>query len=1230
MLRGNYGNIKTIIMKPKAKILTVFLMFFISMYSVMGQFMLQEPSTISYGNIGRGQTMTFTFTVQQIETEYHTYQVSILDQNNSSPFLTISPSVFALEFGGATQVVTFTGVIPSNWEFDDYVIMVDFKDVNDPNQFAYGIVFYEVSTLGIEDNISITQYNSLFSSGDLLHSHAVFGDEYPYGDHMTGWNMEMDVFPSGETFNYASQYSLEGPFYTDFYLTAGNLPSNGPFVRNENGQVLGSLKIWGYDNNGYLHEDKRWFGIYKEPDPAFLSQRQMNGNSIHLYFKGMGATSYYINYATHSGPPYNGTGATQGSSPINVGGATDFIISGLQPCTPYYFSVVGVNNQGNSIYSSESRLIFFQPANQQSVDYFMDEVVIEHDFSYSTNMYFAKNLIVESGHTLTVNNCILYFESNAKIVIKPGAKLIINGATFTSPCNQSWPGIEVWGNYNQHQYTNNGNCQQGKLSINPGSVIENAYNIAMWKPGDYSTSGGIIQATGATFKNNRRAIEFISYHNFNPYSSPPYTQTNNLSYFNNCTFTTDGSYLITNPFYAFITMWDVEGIRINGCNFSNLVPISTNTNRGNGIYSIDAGYIVGSYCSNNAVPCPVSNTIPSVFQNLNHGIYALSQGSLNTISVSQSQFLANGYGIRLNAVNNATIVKDTFDIGPNTVCPNFTGIGVEINKCTGYQVEENNFKHTGNTNQGDNYVGIRIIGEDNTSQVTYNEIYKNVFHDINIGNQAEQMNYNPGIPTGLCYYCNKNYNNIFDFRILDYGISQYQGSYNFPAGNIFSKNFNNPYSDFNNQAVWSIIYRYYSGDLRQHPDNIFNVSPLPTPNTNACASHIGGNGSGIDGLTSEEIETIEQAVALNDESYQSVMDVFKNLKDGGRTSDLSIDIATSSSSQMMTLRDELLGSSPHLSQEILKAAADKTEVLPDPILFEILAANPDELRNSNLLDYLATKENPLPSYMIDLLSTMAADTTYKTTLQSEMSFLKGEGIRASNKLIRNILRDTTRDFANLRTWLDNQQNISADYQMIDSWLQEKNTENALALINLLPQLYAFDSSATTEYNYYKSLKTFQAQLINEGINIFNLDSNQISFLHEIATLSIGLAGLQASNILEFGYGEPVINCPPSQQRAIRDRSSTSYNTFLSSDEPKISVWPNPANNWAVFTYSFINQVSDSYIEILNLNNRKIRVIKLNNSNGQVIIDTRNLNSGVYIYVIKSGTYAKTGKLSVMH
>ena len=110
----------------------------------------------------------------------------------------------------------------------------------------------------------------------------------------------------------------------------------------------------------------------------------------------------------------------------------------------------------------------------------------------------------------------------------------------------------------------------------------------------------------------------------------------------------------------------------------------------------------------------------------------------------------------------------------------------------------------------------------------------------------------------------------------------------------------------------------------------------------------------------------------------------------------------------------------------MESVSDRDDVFTESVLFEILLSNPDELKKDSLMIYLRNKENPLPSYMLDILDEIAlGTTTAKTVMQTRMATSKRDFTRAAGEIIRSLVNDTILDVYELRGWLANMDEFDA-------------------------------------------------------------------------------------------------------------------------------------------------------------------------------------------------------------
>ncbi len=896
-------------------------------------------------------------------------------------------------------------------------------------------------------------------------------------------------------------------------------------------------------------------------------------------------------------------------------------------------------------------------------------LVISNNQTWDFNIKLYRDIIIESGVTLTIT-CKVVMPWQGQIFVKPakqlpngtwvtGGKLIIDGGTITTESkNHLWGGIEVWGNSNKHQYEINNLCYQGQIILKNGATVENASTgvyLGGFQPNgqwDLSKDGGIIQCLqnnsvtepGAKFINNMQAVQFQEYENYNPNNFAD--KKPNRSYFTNVLFEVNDNFKLQQIWdKSHILLYGVSGVVFNGCTFTNATQT---TNKGTGIYCapgpgkwLGCGFKALSICSYPISPCPEGALDCCRFENLEKGIVAINTG-IYTINVENAIFTNNSYGIKMTNVNNASILFSEFELGQasekelENCGSKATAFGIFMDNCTGFAIEENHFTKAQGAPTG-TFTGIYIAETQAADQV-----YKNYFDGLSYGNYAVGKNWKQTYTwQGLAYYCNENTGNWKDFNIIKNsqvppigGIQNPIGSTQMTAGNTFSEF---AVSNFYNMGDYWISYYYYAPspgntNTPYFPDAVYRIYRYEVVGVqNQCLSHYSGGGGGSERelvLTPDQKQQTEFEFVSNLSDYNNVNDLYENLKDGGNTSATVDDIEAAWPQDMWELRSELLGKSPHLSMEVLKTAADKTEVLPESVIFDIMAANPDELKKDELIKYLEDKENPLPSYMIDILKQVAAGTTYKTVLMQQMANYNQTKTRAGNDIIRSLLNDTILNYTELRNWFDNIGGKRADEQIIASYMSEGNFDDAISLANIMPSLYNYSGNELTEHNYFTYMLNLQKNLAQQVRTIFELDSTEVANLEFIAENSKGTAGAQAKGILEFAYGHHYCNCVEGDTSGYKNSENFNYNAFSKVFGTELEVKPNPAGEWTTFNYSFPTFNSDGVIKISDVAGKLIESFTVSGKNGQKLWDTRKINSGVYFYNFEANGFSKSGKIII--
>ena len=721
---------------------------------------------------------------------------------------------------------------------------------------------------------------------------------------------------------------------------------------------------------------------------------------------------------------------------------------------------------------------------------------------WDEDLYIHGNVTILPGATLTVTSTVA-FTKNSSIIVNPGGKLIVDGGTLTALNNcegiyNMWEGVRVEGNSSLRQsYTN-----QGVVILQNGATIENAnIGIATWVNNetgeiDYTTSGGIIQATDAVFSNNKNAIEFIPFTNRNSLGN----EISNLSYFTKCTFLIDDNNFLAANGYSFtlhVHLYAVSDIKFKGCLFYNNLPLS-NPQSGRGIASYGAGFTVDEFCPGGTYTgcsCPQTST-RSYFYGFYEAIEANESSDQKTFTVDHTDFENNYLGIVSNGVNNFTVIRSGFNL---PVLSYLITIGIKMTTSSGYTIEENMFyaSDENNTMVYKTPIGINVIKSGRAENIIRRNIFENLFYGI----YAENINsyYNTSAPTGLQFECNDFSGNYID--ILNKGTVRYwQGSSLIGADNNFLNH--NHCRNLVNNGTAPILY-YYSNATEHIPTIAYQqlIGLRVATNPNDCISSI---------CEQEETSQLEALTAYN-----------------------------------------------LLETEYEKAIEDFYAAGYDKILDSIYNLNMSMMNQENTISSLLSNSNSITNNTTTA-SSSSPPVSLVELAENQMSLilsLSSQMRELSDYNIRYILNDTIKNDDFLEEWHTIVNSPVAKYCLAGDYFYTGEYEKAEALLSSIPALFDLDESELIEHDNFVNFYNFRDTVQLSGRNVAQLNEDEIAELEVIATNNDGLSATLAKNILCFFYDI----CYDDGTDSVTERNLF-QNTQNIQNNLNVKVYPNPTEN----------------------------------------------------------------------
>jgi hypothetical protein len=832
---------------------------------------------------------------------------------------------------------------------------------------------------------------------------------------------------------------------------------------------------------------------------------------------------------------------------------------------------------------------------------------------WSDSRHLKNHLLIKSGVTLTITGTIL-IGKDRKIIVEPGAKLIVDGGTLTTECGEFWKGIEVWGNTNMPQ--NDG--QQGVVELKNSATIENAkYGVRLWKENDWTKTGGILRANNSHFKNVWKGVEYWPYNSYQGQN----IELLNKGIIQDCQFTWDDNFYQSQA-EAGITMNHVNGVKIYRCSFiDNRTNVSNNEDRPDGITTADAGYrLLGKTVVNQPTIMPDlyfnENLQYCLFKNLNFGIRTYNFASNFTPFIDNCLFENCLHGIELSSVDNAIIVRNKFEFNISRPSSLSSMQQLRLNESASFKIEGNIFN---NLFKSKTYGTIAI----NTGSLN-NQIFRNNYNGLYVANYAFGINANSMFNNhyflglrGLEYLCNQyigsqiNDQYVYTEPTIPYtgqGIKLIQGNQYLASGNQFST-INNNHELSNFRSTDNEDLRYYHGSVNiEYPQNISsNIIPIQAEENNICESTLAS-------LPNKKSSIVVKLDELNPSiiNKKNALNDLLNLHD---REELHVLVNQLSHNNKMQVKTILLENSPYLSVEMIKKIAVKTPgIFPNAWLKELIESNIELLNNLELRSFLTNKTNPFPQGMLkQLVTDSKIKVTQRGKKELEINYLEKERNRLINELISIEQEDSVQinweEVENLNIQLNNPTFYS---QNIDIKGSKGNKEEVLEAINAF-ELYENNFENTQMHEEMldiKNFKQFYYNKSNPNNGVISLNDTDIQALIQMKEQMKGKAKIQASNMLCFFANicddfEPVFG---TNQKNIEFYQED--NTKLENIQNEVSLYPNP--NKGSFVLQCNEKIDTQKLKITSIDGKLIPFNLDEKENNLHYISLTDFKEGVYL------------------
>ena len=317
----------------------------------------------------------------------------------------------------------------------------------------------------------------------------------------------------------------------------------------------------------------------------------------------------------------------------------------------------------------------------------------------------------------------------------------------------------------------------------------------------------------------------------------------------------------------------------------------------------------------------------------------------------------------------------------------------------------------------------------------------------------------------------------------------------------------------------------------------------------------------------------------------------------------------------------LTSCSPWVSERVFRTLISKYPIIPVATIRSLLVQNPDVLGDGVFWVYL-NNCGIFGATDIQVLQIAKGNTTVRTPIQQNMAAHRAEMAYWGTLYLNDYLRETPNYSSTLyQGFLQSFFDYQSDALTVEEMLRNGNLIQALNKLDNMETSYCITPEEVAQHAQYRQVVQTMVNAFLDGRSIYEINLSELGQIQAISQNASGLPKILAKNIIQVTVGTIPAFAPCTLPSALAqfkggtsDRADNNFPKTLSTITSELLCFPNPAGDFVQFDLSRIPvDLRCGQLTILDMMGKVVTQRLLDDSSENIIFDTRNVATGVYLY-----------------